>query len=147
MEPWHIVLNFVPMCIVFYASVDPRGFLAWSTSYIGRLFAVAGIIAYSLEDRFLGTAACLIAILFYQSTPSLDAFTSYGDAYPPAEVAESAEYAAVGAAFRKDNCEGGVLSYKSFVTRPELAEFVYPNLIFKEGACNPCDTNCRFSLN
>ena len=147
MEPWHIVLNFLPVFIVVYASMDSRGFLAFFTSYIGRLLAVVCIIAYSLEDRFLGAAICLIVILFYQSMPNLDAFTSYDAVYPPAEVSGSAESGATKAAFRRDNCEGGVLSYKSFVVRPELAEFVYPNLIFKEGSCNPCDTNCRFSLN
>ena len=52
--------------------------------------------------------------------------------------------------FRKTNCDdNGRLMHKGVQVRPEMAEHVFREIQFDEGAaakCNPCDTSCKYSV-
>ena len=148
MDLRRVVLNFIPVAAIFYATKDPAGFALLAHTPGGRLAAVTCIILFSLENALLGAAACLSAIAFYLSDWRADTFVTYKGAYPMAASldSESESESKNAIAFRETNCDGGVLSYKSFPVRSELAEFVYPNLSFVNTACNPCDRNCRIRV-
>jgi hypothetical protein len=49
--------------------------------------------------------------------------------------------------FQKTACRGSEIFFKEYKVRPEVVEFVYPELEFSNsGSCNPCDNNCAFSI-
>jgi hypothetical protein len=49
-------------------------------------------------------------------------------------------------AFRKENCNGVDLMYKDMKVKPDMIGHIYPNVEFKEGECNVCDSTCKFSI-
>jgi hypothetical protein len=51
-------------------------------------------------------------------------------------------------AFRAANCVNGVLQHKGADVPNEMAEHIFSELHFTHdwARCNPCDTNCRFSI-
>ena len=50
--------------------------------------------------------------------------------------------------FRKENCVNRVLQYRNADVRPEMAEHVFRELKWENEfhKCNPCDSNCSFSI-
>lgn len=49
--------------------------------------------------------------------------------------------------FRKENCSSkGVLQYKNMDVKNDMAEIIFPELKFKNYACNPCSKTCDFSI-
>jgi hypothetical protein len=49
--------------------------------------------------------------------------------------------------FRNENCSSnGVLKYKNMDVKNEMAEHIFPELKYKNGACNPCSKTCDFSI-
>ena len=138
-----LVLNFAPIAALVVATGWPRAFARGADAWPGRLAAVLCVILYATEDVLLGTAASLAVVAFYQRRAAEEAFSAYRADPPPAK---SAAAAAAAAQFREAHCEGGVLTYKAFAVRPELAEFVYPELAFDGAACGACDPNCGISI-
>ena len=48
--------------------------------------------------------------------------------------------------FQQQNCKDGQLMYKNNEIKTENADFVFPEIHFKQGSCNPCDVNCEYSI-
>ena len=138
-----LVLNFAPIAALVFATGWPREFALAAAAWPGRLAAVLCVILYALEDVLMGAAAALAVVAFYQSRSAEEAFSAYQAGAPPRKSAAADEAAA---RFRAAHCEGGALTYKAFVVRPELAEFVYPEMAFDGAACGACDPNCGISV-
>ena len=48
--------------------------------------------------------------------------------------------------FRKDNCTGNQLMDKNSKVKPDMTKHIFPNVEFKNGQCNVCDSTCDFSI-
>jgi len=49
-------------------------------------------------------------------------------------------------AFRRENCTGNQLMNKTSKVKPDMTKHVFPNVEFKNGQCNVCDSTCDFSI-
>ncbi len=79
------------------------------------------------------------SILSYLPTSILDKFgyTDYGTIPNPPNAIDE---------FRKRNCNLNHLKHKNMNVKVENVGFIFPELEFKQGECNPCDKNCAFSI-
>ncbi len=49
--------------------------------------------------------------------------------------------------FIQEKCKNGVLMYKDFPVKSEMADHVFPEIKFtNKSRCNPCDTTCDYSI-
>ncbi len=49
--------------------------------------------------------------------------------------------------FIKEKCKNGVLMYKDFPVKSEMAEHIYSEIKFNEKTkCNPCDRTCNYNI-
>ena len=49
--------------------------------------------------------------------------------------------------FIQEKCRDGVLMYKDFPVKSEMADHIYPEIQFNtKSRCNPCDTTCDYSI-
>ena len=49
--------------------------------------------------------------------------------------------------FIQEKCKNGVLMYKDFPVKSEMADHVFPEIQFNtKSRCNPCDTTCDYSI-
>ena len=72
-------------------------------------------------------------------------FTPVEDAYPVklAPIRKVSEHL-----FRKEFCHSpdNGLTYKDQKVKNSLVSYVYPQLSFRNGECNPCDKTCHFTI-
>ena len=50
------------------------------------------------------------------------------------------------ALFQKKYCRTNQLYYKEYPVKPDMAQHVFPDLVFKYEPCNPCNKNCEVSF-
>jgi hypothetical protein len=48
--------------------------------------------------------------------------------------------------FRKENCKGADLMYKDMKVKQDMIGHIFPNVEFKDGECNVCESTCKFSI-
>jgi len=48
--------------------------------------------------------------------------------------------------FRHDNCKDNTLMYKNMKVNNDMIGHIFPNVEFKKGHCNVCDSTCDFSI-
>jgi hypothetical protein len=48
--------------------------------------------------------------------------------------------------FRKENCKATDLMYKDMKVKPDMIGHIFPNIEFKDGECNVCESTCKFSI-
>ena len=48
--------------------------------------------------------------------------------------------------FQQQNCKDGQLMYKNNEIKTENADFIFSEIRFTNGSCNPCDVNCEYSI-
>ena len=48
--------------------------------------------------------------------------------------------------FRSKNCKNSQLVYKEFPIKTEMAQHVFPEIVYEGEVCNLCDPNCAFSV-
>ena len=62
-----LLLNFLPIIIIFLLVSYTNNFATISNSILGKLFALVVILFYIKQDKFIGLFVCLLTILYYQS--------------------------------------------------------------------------------
>lgn len=62
-----LLLNFIPIIIVFLLVSYTNTFASISNTILGKLFALILIFFYIKQDKFVGLFVCLVVILYYQS--------------------------------------------------------------------------------
>jgi hypothetical protein len=81
-----------------------------------------------------------------------ESMSNLSDVYPTIEHmeddAEGSKQQSVSVvnAFRKENCNGIDLMYKDMKVKPDMIGHIFPNVEFKDGECNVCDSTCKFSI-
>ena len=87
-----------------------------------------------------------------KQTSLSESMSNLSDVYPSVEPMEhenepsKAESVNVVNGFRKENCNGTDLMYKDMKVKPDMIGHIFPNVEFKDGECNVCDSTCKFSI-
>jgi hypothetical protein len=49
--------------------------------------------------------------------------------------------------FIREKCQNGILMYKDFPVKTEMADHIYPEIKYNtKSRCNPCDKTCDYSI-
>lgn len=168
-----LLLNFLPILIIFLLVSYTNSFAAISTTILGKLFALIIIFFYIKQDKFIGLFVCLLVILYYQSdyishfnwlnnpvkylpSPSIlspkevvENMETLADSYP---LSISNEDNAINSSkkteFRKTYCKKGHLIHKGQHISNENSEHIFPEIKQSNEyhKCNLCDNTCDFSF-
>lgn len=166
----NFISEFIPIVAIFLLISYPSTIASLSHTILGRFLFLSILIFYSFLDKYLGLLVCGI-ILFYYHLEYVEAFEyeepvevdngiyisdennhifvlnksnqtsdirSYNLVYPKEESAKSN--------FRKQYCINEMLTYKNNAVKKEMAEHVFPEIVFPENTCNPCSPTCNFSI-
>ena len=71
---------------------------------------------------------------------NVESFSEYTNVSAGAGVNSSANE------FRSKNCKNSQLVYKEFPIKTEMAQHVFPEIVYEGEICNLCDPNCAFSV-
>lgn len=163
-----VVMQFIPIMLILGYTTYRHEFVKLSYSILGKLFAVMLIFYYTRIDFIYGTICCILVILYYQQT-EIEAFSMEetkekdkkeevvddGTNLPLEEGFETFEppiitidqFNAVKDEFIKEKCKNGVLMYKDFPVKSEMADHVYSEIQFDgKSKCNPCDRTCDYNI-
>ena len=127
-----MIAQFIPIFFSFFAAVYMNDFVKFMTSFLGKVISICIIVFYSTIHKVYGMLAAAIIIyihhMYYQKT-MLEGFDKND--------------------FIQKHCDHGKLRYKGSVVNHEMAEHVFPEILYnyKEHRCNPCDTACAYTIN
>lgn len=167
-----VVMQFIPIILILVYVSYKRWFIEASSSVLGKIVAILMILYYTSIDYVYGTLCCIIVIAFYQMNER-EGF-SLAPA-PVSQVVAAQVVAPVVAAqvvpvvapakttdikpdtvdsfnvardtFIKEKCKNGVLMYKDFPVKPEMADHIFSEVHFNtKTRCNPCDSTCNYSI-
>jgi hypothetical protein len=165
-----VVMQFIPIVLILLYASFRYEFTKVSHSILGKLFAVMLILYYTRMDFIYGTVCCILVILYYQKTEiegfdmaekkkeekQQDEPMDDGTNLPEIEstslegfgpIITVDQFNAVKDEFIKEKCKNGVLMYKDFPVKSEMAEHVYSEIKFNEKTkCNPCDRTCNYNI-
>ena len=67
MKNTNIIIQFIPIVIIFTLLKFSKDFVDFSFTILGKLLAILTIIFYSCFDIIVGLCVCGLVILYYQS--------------------------------------------------------------------------------
>ena len=167
-----VVMQFIPIFLILFYATYRYDFIKLSYSILGKLFAVMLIFYYTRMDFIYGTICCIIVILYYQQT-EMEGFgmkekktekekeeekedivedgtnVSLEEGFETFEppIISIDQFNAAKDEFIKEKCKNGVLMYKDFPVKSEMADHVYSEIKFNEKSkCNPCDRTCDYNI-
>ena len=164
-----VVMQFIPIVLILLYASFRYEFTKLSHSILGKLFAVMLILYYTRMDFIYGTACCILVIWYYQRT-EIEGFAEEekkeekkedepmddGTNLPEIEstslegfgpIITVDQFNAAKDEFIKEKCKNGVLMYKDFPVKSEMADHVYSEIKFNEKTkCNPCDRTCNYNI-
>lgn len=166
-----VVMQFIPIMLILGYTTYRHEFVKLSYSILGKLFAVMLIFYYTRIDFIYGTICCILVILYYQQTEiegfgmeetkpkkkkeEEEVIVDDGTNLPLEEGFETFDppiitidqFNAVKDEFIKEKCKNGVLMYKDFPVKSEMADHVYSEIKFNGNSkCNPCDRTCDYNI-
>ena len=172
-----VVMQFIPIFLILFYATYRHEFTKLSHSILGKLFAVMLILYYTRMDFVYGTVCCAIVIWYYQQTEvegfnqdKLEEKEDKKEDKKEKEVGEDGtnlpemdESAALESfessiitvdqfnvakdEFIKEKCKNGVLMYKDFPVKSEMADHVYSEIKYNgKNKCNPCDRTCDYNI-
>jgi len=161
-----VVMQFIPIILVLvYASYKPW-FIDTSQTILGKVIAVMLILYYTSIDYVYGTLCCVVIIAFYQmneregfgakavgdkaepTTKSVSDVKPVSNVKPVVMKPDTIDaFTSARDTFIQEKCRDGVLMYKDFPVKSEMADHVYPEIQFNtKSRCNPCDSTCDYSI-
>ena len=171
-----LLVNFIPIFLVFAILSYTEKFIHISGSVLGKLLAVVIILFYTTFDVLHGVLAAALVILYYQSdivesminmyeyqnisdkitentevvtSPTLlvsDNALSYVSQYENNTTTSGSEDRSRNTSFRKKHCRKGHLVSKEQKVPIDMAQHVYPEVSFVNEKCNICDSTCDFTI-
>jgi len=89
-----------------------------------------------------------------KQTSLSESMSNLADVYPTVEhmededVEEPSKTGSINVVneFRKEHCNGADLMHKNMKVKPDMIGHIFPNVEFKDGECNVCDSTCKFSI-
>ena len=162
-----VVMQFITIVLILAYASFRYDFIKVSHSILGKLFAVMLILYYTRMDFLYGIICCVIVIWYYQQT-EIEGFEEKkekeliedGTNLPPIEEADTSlegfetpiiitidQFNTVKDEFIKEKCKNGVLMYKDFPVKSEMADHVYSEIKYNgKTKCNPCDRTCDYNI-
>ena len=163
-----VVMQFIPIFLILAYVTHQYEFTMLSHSILGKLFAVVLILYYTRMDFVYGTVCCAVVIWYYQQTEMEgfelekkkkdDFVADDGTNLPTLEESPSFEgfetsiltidqFNTAKDEFIKEKCKNGVLMYKDFPVKSEMAVHVYSEIKYNgKNKCNPCDRTCDYNI-
>jgi hypothetical protein len=163
-----VVMQFIPIFLILAYVTHQYEFTMLSHSILGKLFAVVLILYYTRMDFVYGTVCCAVVIWYYQQTEMEgfelekkkkdDFVADDGTNLPTLEESPSFEgfetsiltidqFNTAKDEFIKEKCKNGVLMYKDFPVKSEMADHVYSEIKYNgKNKCNPCDRTCDYNI-
>jgi hypothetical protein len=145
------IIIFLISIFVFY----PDRMIPFSHTSLGRLIAVSLIVYYTQMDKTIGLFLCLLTIYYYQ-IDSFEHMLNISEGFlwditltpydPEVYKKFNAEMLENQKKFKDKNCSAGELVKKGAVVKTDMAEHIFPELEFEGSPCNPCASNCKFSI-
>jgi hypothetical protein len=170
-----ILVEFIPIILLFLLLSYTHPFVNISNSILGRSIALTIILFYTYIDNTLGLLACAVIILFYQSdivenmlnrdenfesnrefikskninpqetSITKDSPLSYITQYEEPNI-HNDNLESEKNEFKTLHCEKGHLVNKGQIVKTDMTEHVFPNVEFHNEKCNICDPTCNFSI-
>lgn len=171
-----IIVNFIPIFILFGLLSYTEKFIHISGSVLGKLIAVFIILFYTTIDILHGILVTALIILYYQSdivesmintydyesisdnsledaedinAPTLlttDESQCYLSQYENTTINKNNFSKKRTKNFRKQHCKKGHLVNKCQNVPIDMTEHVYPEVSFINDKCNICDSTCNFTV-
>ena len=166
-----VVMQFIPIFLILAYATYRHEFTKLSHSILGKLFAVMLILYYTRMDFVYGTVCCAIVIWYYQQTEmegfelkedkekKKDVVEDDGTNLPTEEESTSLQegfetsvitidqFNTAKDEFIKEKCKNGVVMYKDFPVKSEMADHVYGEIKYNgKNKCNPCDRTCDYNI-
>jgi len=166
-----IILNFIPIFLLFGLLSYTEKFIHVSGSVLGKLIAVFIVLFYTSINILHGVLATALIILYYQSDivesmlnmyehsdmpspielpiedikPTTENSLSYLSQYerhtPTMNSCENKK-----TSFRREHCKKGHLVSKQQNIRTDMTEHVFPEVSYVSDKCNICDSTCDFTV-
>ena len=159
-----IIMQFVPIALILVYFSYPSTFKQVSHGILGKLFAAMLVLYYTRQHFVFGTLACLLVIAYYNFLDDVETFEEEDkkEAKEQEVMEEEAfsllkddkssiitidNFNTVRDEFIKEKCKNGVLMYKDFPVKSEMADHVYSEIKFTTNKkCNPCDRTCDYNI-
>jgi hypothetical protein len=162
-----ILVEFIPIILIFLLLTYTEKMILWSNTSLGKIIILLIILFYTSLDKLYGILVTLLFILFYQSDcvenmlnnnkienfePKLDTVTTHTALKPLEPVSYTDQYelpkinTESAKEFRQQHCEKGHLVNKGQKVKIDIADHVYPEIMFENEKCNICDPTCSFSV-
>lgn len=166
-----IIINFIPIFLLFALLSYTEKFIRVSGSVLGKLIAVFIVLFYTSINILHGILATALIILYYQSdiVESMLNMYEYSDKKTPIgidieDIKPTAEnclsyltqyerqspniksYENKKASFRNEHCKKGHLVSKQQNIRTDMTEHVFPEVSYVNDKCNICDSTCDFTV-
>jgi len=166
-----VVMQFIPIILILSYATYRHDFIKLSYSILGKLFAVMLIFYYTRIDFMYGTICCILVILYYQQT-EMEGFTMEEEKKKEEDIVEDGtnlmdeattleegfetfeppiitidQFNVAKDEFIKEKCKKGILMYKDFPVKSEMADHVYGEIKYNgKNKCNPCDRTCDYNI-
>jgi len=126
-----ILAQFIPIFFCFFAAVYTNEFMKFITSFLGKAISVFIIVFYSAINKFYGLLVASILVYMHHMSHQMSMFEGFDKND-----------------FMQKHCDHGKLRYKGSVVNYEMAEHVFPEILYnyKENRCNPCDNACEYTI-
>lgn len=171
-----IIMQFVPIALILVYFSYPSTFKQVSRGILGKLFAAMVVLYFTRQHFVFGTLACLLVIAYYNFLDDVETFEEEVKKEEDKEEAKDKKEEVVEEEeveneafsllndnepsiitidnfntardeFIKEKCKNGVLMYKDFPVKSEMADHVYSEIKFTTNKkCNPCDRTCDYNI-
>ena len=155
---------------------EQEQFLIMTESTLGKFIIIAAIILTTSFNKYLGVFVCALAILYYHSNVMENMLNMYDYETKMSEIIDDSENlnkvinAKVSDSpkkvtfdddlcnieeesnrkyqtdFKKLNCINGILKNKNMEVKQDMVQHVFPEIVYKDHACNVCTPGCNFSI-
>jgi hypothetical protein len=170
-------MQFLPIALILVYFSYPSTFKQVSRGILGKLFAAMLVLYYTRQHFVFGTLACLLVIAYYNFLDDVETFEEGAKEEEDKKEAKEEDkkeevveevmeeeafsllqddkssiitidnFNTVRDEFIKEKCKNGVLMYKDFPVKSEMADHVYSEIKFTTNKkCNPCDRTCDYNI-
>jgi hypothetical protein len=91
---------------------------------------------YSYIDKYYGAFVVGLILLYYSFIDSLVYSEGFREQLPN-EIRKE---------FESQYCDNGRLHFKNMNVKLDQIQHIFPEVVFHENTCNPCDKNCDFNI-
>jgi len=162
-----ILIEFIPIILIFLVLTYTEKMVKWSNTSLGKLLIICIVLFYASIDKVYGILVCVLFILFYQSdtvenmlnikhpepfVPNNDYSIQHTAVKPLDVTSYTCQYElpkittdVVKREFRQKHCDKGHLVNKGQKVKIDMTEHVFPEITLND-KCNICDKHCDFHV-